>query len=324
MKQLKRENIKLNGQYIHYTSKSQNKKGRDDPYFLRKIKGHLTRLQNLLEKIETKRKEEPKTQEEKIKEKERIGELNLTSLSRTKHRLNLKKNEIAQLGLDMKTVSGINYNDLDPNDDKLRIYQEMVMIRIQELELQVSKGEEATKAFENGGYCIFCCNLLAIFRMPGDTSEQHNGLCRLMMRLLEGLVWYLVILVGGLLAGIVFQLGLLFISGKGLYIRMVENVIVMGVITVLAWVSSIDCYYCADPIHRSADKNPRVETWIIIGWSAIIIHILTSFAVLRMIENDYDFSMDELSRVMSEGVHDVMVKTTMKKETIASASISPR
>ena len=99
---------------------------------------------------------------------------------------------------------------------------------------------------------VFCCNLFAIFREDADCREEYNGTCGVIKKIFANLCLYLMILLGGMLTGIVFQLGLLFISGKGLYIRMVENVIVMGVITVLAWVSSIDCYYCADPIHRSA------------------------------------------------------------------------
>ena len=306
--------------YIHYTGKSQNKKGHDDPYFLFLVKSNVKKLKELAEKIESKRKETPKTQEEKIKEASSSWRLMNSMKS-----LNLKKGEISDLGLDFEIISVIDYDKLDPDDEKLGVYQEMVTTRIKELELQVLKGEEAKKAFEKGGYCVFCLNLFSIFRMDEDCCEEYNGLCGRMMRVLGGLFWYLMILLGGILAGIVFQLGLLFISGNGLYIlRMVENVIVMSVITVFAFVSSIDCYYCADPMHRSANKNPRVLTWIIIGWSAITIHILTSFAVLRMIDHDYDFSMDELSHSMSKEVHAIMVKTTMKKGTIATASTSPR
>ena len=96
---------------------------------------------------------------------------------------------------------------------------------IQELEIKVSKGEETKKAFENGVYCVFCGNLFAIFREDVDCCEEHNGACGVIIikRIFANLFLYLMILLGGLLTGIVFQLGLLFISGKGLHtIRMVE------------------------------------------------------------------------------------------------------
>ena len=100
---------------------------------------------------------------------------------------------------------------------------------------------------------VFCCNLFAIFREDADCREEYNGTCGVIKKIFANLCLYLIILLSGMLTGIVFQLGILFISGKGLYIiRMVENVIVMSVITVFARVLSIDCYYCADPIHRSA------------------------------------------------------------------------
>ena len=55
---------------------------------------------------------------------------------------------------------------------------------------------------------------------------------------------------------------------------------------------------------------------IIIGWSAVIIHILTSFAVSRMINSDYEYTVDELSQEMSQKVRYIMVKTTIKKEQL--------
>ena len=68
-----------------------------------------------------------------------------------------------------------------------------------------------------------------------------------------------------LLGGIVFQLALLFITGNGLYtICMVENVIVMKQQHLPRYRQLIVINYCADPIHRSADRNPTFL--IVILW----------------------------------------------------------
>ena len=105
----------------------------------------------------------------------------------------------------------------------------------------------------------------------------------------------LVFIIGFCMAGITFQLGVLGIAGRFMYIlRMFENVALMSVITLFAFDKSIDCNYCADPDLRSATYNDRIEIWLIVGWVSIIVHIFSSFVVSVLIDQTYDFNFKTL------------------------------
>lgn len=91
--------------------------------------------------------------------------------------------------------------------------------------------------------------------------------------------------------GITLQLGILGIAGRAMYvIRMIENVILICVITWFAFDKRIDCEYCSDPETRHPFKNERVLTWLIIGWISITIHIASSFIVSTLIKDDYTYN----------------------------------
>ena len=126
-------------------------------------------------------------------------------------------------------------------------------------------------------------------------SIEHDGLlgcCWVWTKAFFVVIFYVIVL---LLAGFVFQLGIFFISGKGLYvIRMIENVLVMCVITLFAFDQSIDCDICADPVTRSPMKNTRIMTWMIIGWVSIVVHVVCSIFVSKMINKYYWLRMESI------------------------------
>ena len=53
----------------------------------------------------------------------------------------------------------------------------------------------------------------------------------------------------------------------------------MSIITLFAFDDQIDCHDCVDPKLRSAWRNERLMIWLIIGWVAIVIHIITSYFI---------------------------------------------
>ena len=66
-------------------------------------------------------------------------------------------------------------------------------------------------------------------------------------------------LIVAIIIGMVFQLGILGLAGGFFYtLRMFENVILTGLVTLFAFNSDIDCSYCADSETRVAMYNPRV------------------------------------------------------------------
>ena len=96
------------------------------------------------------------------------------------------------------------------------------------------------------------------------------------------------------------QLGVLVVSGRQLYIiRMVENILVMIVITLFAF-TDINCKYCADPIERSANNNERVMIWLIIGWASVAVHIFASYFVSKMIKPNYDFRWEKMIELITD------------------------
>ena len=105
----------------------------------------------------------------------------------------------------------------------------------------------------------------------------------------------------------VLQLGILFVSGSQLYIfRMIENVIVMSVITLFAFNDQISCNYCANKDDRSAFKNERIMIWIIIGWVSICIHIVSSYFVSKMIRNNYRWQWNKIIQIFVDEADDIM------------------
>ena len=94
---------------------------------------------------------------------------------------------------------------------------------------------------------------------------------------------------------VTLQLGILLISGSSLYVfRMIENVVEMSIITLFAFNSEINCSFCVDSGSRSALTNDRIMTWIVIGWVATCIHIITSCFVSKMIRKDYEYSYKQI------------------------------
>ena len=125
--------------------------------------------------------------------------------------------------------------------------------------------------YDDDSFCINCC-WMSLCGVPVCCCFQVT-----------------VFLLGFTVVGLTFQLGKLGIAGRELYIiRMFENVVVMGVITLFALNSNIDCYYCADPTTRPPENNPRVKYWLFIAWVCIFIHIFSSFVVTTLIDKGYD------------------------------------
>ena len=93
------------------------------------------------------------------------------------------------------------------------------------------------------------------------------------------------------IGGIVLQLGIAGITGPALYnIRVIENFLIMTVISLFAFYK-FDCDYCADKHQRHAVNNLRILSWIIGGWSSVIIHFITSLLMPKIIDPEYDFNI---------------------------------
>ena len=97
--------------------------------------------------------------------------------------------------------------------------------------------------------------------------------------------------------GILLQLGIAIITGGGIYvIRVIENFIIMTIITIFAF-SSFDCDYCVDSKQRQAwsplndDGNIRILVWIFSGWFAIIIHLITSLLMTKIVDDQYKLNI---------------------------------
>ena len=149
------------------------------------------------------------------------------------------------------------------------------------------------------GELVKCCNKDKAIRkeVQGDFGDFLWGIVEVFGILIAYLIIGALTISGGLLAaffvGITLQLGILGVTGRLLYIvRMCENVITMGVITLFAF-SNIDCEYCADPEGRSPLNNYRVMIWLCVAWVSIFIHIVTSLCVSKMMDPNWDFNMDE-------------------------------
>eukprot|EP01083_Nonionella_stella_P022868 63196_1 len=81
-----------------------------------------------------------------------------------------------------------------------------------------------------------------------------------------------------------------------------EMSVTLGLITLFAFVSSIECDICADPSHRSSD-NKYVLGFIIAGWSAMVIDLGT-FSIMRclgMFEDD-DEAVLAIGFMFAQGV----------------------
>ena len=83
-----------------------------------------------------------------------------------------------------------------------------------------------------------------------------------------------------LMIGVVLQLGMFLFNGVGFFIvRIIENIILMSIITWFAFDDSIDCSICANPDLRQASYNKRIFIWIVVGWISIVVHIISSIMV---------------------------------------------
>ena len=139
---------------------------------------------------------------------------------------------------------------------------------------------------------IGCHGLKKLFDMVEEIIKESHPCCYLCEMI--------AFIVGFCLIGVTFQLGILGIGGTALYaIRMIENVILMGLVSSFAFVSSIKCYYCNDFEIRSVE-NDRILIWIIIGWTATVGHIISSFGVNLLLRNDYQWSFDMILQELAE------------------------
>ena len=115
--------------------------------------------------------------------------------------------------------------------------------------------------------------------------------------------------------GFPFQLGIFCITGKGLYIiRMIENVVLMSIITLFAFNLDIDCKYCVDPNLRSPLKNERAFVWIVVAWVCVISHILLSFVMNQIIDNTYALQVNLLLSGLNQYFTKEIDKYQMKKQ----------
>eukprot|EP01083_Nonionella_stella_P240594 840953_1 len=82
----------------------------------------------------------------------------------------------------------------------------------------------------------------------------------------------------------------------------VEMLFTMGIITLFAFVDSIDCGICADPSHRSTD-NPYVLGFIVTGWIAMFIDFLMYSIMLYCVDifDDDDTASSALIRMFLKG-----------------------
>ena len=61
-----------------------------------------------------------------------------------------------------------------------------------------------------------------------------------------------------------------------------EMIIVMGIITIFAFIEDADCGICADAENRQAMRNPYILMFIIAGWICMVIDFVMYFVFVRM------------------------------------------
>ena len=84
--------------------------------------------------------------------------------------------------------------------------------------------------------------------------------------------------------GLVCQLGLIVISGKWMYmVRLTENIVLMGIVTGLAFANDLECTVCVDGDKRNPMKNTIIFGYIIAGWTSVAVYATTMKLVSKMI-----------------------------------------
>lgn len=94
---------------------------------------------------------------------------------------------------------------------------------------------------------------------------------------------------------LIFQVGIIINIRTGiLSIRIVENIVVMAIITLFAANDTIDCNICTGPQGRQIYSNPRIFEWIVTGWISIFLHGLLSVYVRQFVDQEKIINFDEL------------------------------
>eukprot|EP01084_Bolivina_argentea_P224405 379472_1 len=62
----------------------------------------------------------------------------------------------------------------------------------------------------------------------------------------------------------------------------IEMIITITLITTFAFVESIDCSICADPVQRQATNNPFIMMFLIAAWISMIIDFITYFILIKI------------------------------------------
>merc|ERR1712228_161653 len=96
--------------------------------------------------------------------------------------------------------------------------------------------------------------------------------------------------------GLVFQLGIVLLTGRRLYVlRMIENFILMIVITVFAFME-FECEHCTHSEQRAAMNNARIFIWIVTGWVSVIIHAISSCFIPTFIHAQWDLDVSSMAQ----------------------------
>ena len=127
-------------------------------------------------------------------------------------------------------------------------------------------------------------------------------------------------------AGIVLQLGIVFFAGMEFFtIRIIENIILMSIITWFAFDSNIasNCDFCADADTRQATYNDRIFAWIVVGWSAVISHAIASIYVSKMV-NKTALTIESLTTFDEDEEHEQKLKRARNERKKKKFNLVPK
>ena len=90
---------------------------------------------------------------------------------------------------------------------------------------------------------------------------------------------------------------------SNMYFHMIEMIVSMVIITIFAFIDSIDCGICADPEDRQAMNNPYILMFIIVGWMAMIIDFV--LYVVLIVNDMFDDEPWEAFTAFGAGVREI-------------------
>ena len=149
----------------------------------------------------------------------------------------------------------------------------------------------------NGGRTYAWCQGWIKARLEPDPLTWSSSVPTMCASILLFFFW----LVASVIVGMVLQLGIVGLAGGEFFlVRILENIVLLSIITLFAFNDKIVCNLCADEDLRQATYNPRILGWIIVAWISILIHIITSIYMTKLINENDAVTIKELATLEAD------------------------